>query len=193
MQNPHALSDSDLLARMPELVRAERAAMADVVIHLIEIDLRRLYLEQACSSLYSYCKDRLGYSEDEALKRVRVAHLCERVPQALEELKSGQIHLTGLFVLSPHVTAENAETLLVGARGKSRREIEELVASVFPQPDVPDRIEAVPERERLVIAEAKALDAVTEQQRGRIARRVAGLPQPRSTSRNRARDLAQLV
>jgi hypothetical protein len=65
------ISDLELLALMPDLVRTERGSVADVIEHLVEIDRRRLYLGQACSSLTCYCIERLGYSEDEASKRVR--------------------------------------------------------------------------------------------------------------------------
>lgn len=88
------------------------------------------------SSLYRYCIDRLGYAEDAALKRHRVAKLALRVPQVLEELRAGTMNLTGLFVLSKHLTEENAGMLLGQARGKSRREVEELIAHWFPRPDV---------------------------------------------------------
>src|SRR5262245_18834152 len=98
------LSDTDLLTRLPKLVLVERQAMADVIEHLVEVERRRLYLEQACSSLYKYCEERLGYSEDEAAKRGRVAHLALRFPRALEELRSGAIHLPGLLPVSSHVT-----------------------------------------------------------------------------------------
>src|SRR5215208_7661681 len=91
------LSNSELLSRLPPLVFAERAASADVVEHLVEVERRRLYLEQACSSLGTYCQERLKYAEDPALKRARVAKLALRFPRALEELRSGAIHLTGLF------------------------------------------------------------------------------------------------
>ena len=64
MASLSSVSDSDLLARMPGLVLAERAAVAEVIEHLMEIDRRRLYLDQACSSLQRYCMERLGYSED---------------------------------------------------------------------------------------------------------------------------------
>ena len=64
-----------LLERMPALVRRERTAAAMVIAHLVELDRRKLYLDEACSSLYRYCMERLGYSEDEALRRVRVARL----------------------------------------------------------------------------------------------------------------------
>jgi hypothetical protein len=65
------------------------------------------------------------------------------LPQALEELRAGTIHLTGLFLLSTHLTEQNAGALLAEARGKSRRQIEELIALRFPRPDVPPRIEPV--------------------------------------------------
>jgi hypothetical protein len=118
MPKPSLLSDADLLNRMPPLVLAERTAMADVLEHLVEIDRRRLYLEQACGSLNSYC-ERLGYSEDAAFKRVRVARVAHSVPRVLDELRNGAIHLTGLFVLAPHLTEENADALFAEARGKS--------------------------------------------------------------------------
>jgi hypothetical protein len=78
MQRVSSLSDGELLELMPKLVLAERARSADVVEHLIEIDRRRLFLDQACSSLSSYCIERLKYSEDEAGKRVTAARICGR-------------------------------------------------------------------------------------------------------------------
>src|SRR5262245_54692378 len=130
MKSMKALSsvpDSDLLGRMPALVLAERAAVAEVIEHLMEIDKRRLYLGQACSSLHAYCM-RLGYSEEGASKRVRVARLAEEVPRVLEELRAGTVHLTALYLLAKHMTEENCEALLAEVRGKSRREVELVIA-----------------------------------------------------------------
>ena len=102
---------------------------------------RRLYLDQACSSLYAYCRERLGYSEDAALKRARVARLVLRLPRVLAELRGGAIHLTGLFLLDRYLNEENADGLLAEARGTSRRELEKILAIRFPRPDVPSTIE----------------------------------------------------
>jgi len=135
------LSDGDLLTRLPELVLVEREAMADVIEHLVEVERRRLYLEQACSSLFTYCRDRLNYREDSAIKRARVAKLALKFPRALEELRSGAIHLTGLLLLSSHLTEENAEVLFAEARGKSRSELERLLAGRFPQPDMAPKVQ----------------------------------------------------
>ena len=136
MANLVHLSDADLLSRMPALVLTEHGAVADVVEYLVEIDRRQLYLEQACPSLYAFCHERLGYSEDAALKRIRVARLAAQLPRVLDELRSGAIQLTGLLLLAPRLNEDNAEALLCEARGKSRSKLEQIVARWFPRPDV---------------------------------------------------------
>ena len=141
MPNLTLLSDADLLSRMPALVLIEHGAVADVVEHLVELDRRQLYLEQACPSLYAYCFERLGYSEDAALKRIRVARLAAQLPRVLDELRSGAIQLTGLLLLAPRLTEDNAEALLTEARGKSRRKLEQILARWFPRPDVPPSVQ----------------------------------------------------
>ena len=70
-----------------------------------------------------------------------MAKLAVRLPQVLDELRAGTMHLTGLFLLAGHLTEDNASALLAEARGMSRRNIEELIARRFPRPDVPASIE----------------------------------------------------
>jgi hypothetical protein len=101
MASLSSISDAELLAQVPVLLTRERAATAELIAYLAEIHRRRLYLEQACSSLRSFCVERLGYSEDEAAKRVRVAHLARQLPSVLDELRRGAIHLTACFYSRP--------------------------------------------------------------------------------------------
>src|SRR5512135_572879 len=138
--------DAELLALVPRLVANERGCLADLLEHLIELDRRQLYADAACSSLSGYCIERLGFAEDEAFKRVRVARLASRFPRVLDELRTGAIHLTGLFLLSPYLTDENHAALLDEARGKTKRQVEALIARHFPKPDVPDRVALAPEQ-----------------------------------------------
>jgi hypothetical protein len=60
-------------------------------------------------------------------------------------VRSGAIHLTGLRLLLPHLTAENHRDVLGRAAGKSKREIEELIACLCPQPPVPTIVRKLPE------------------------------------------------
>jgi Holliday junction resolvasome RuvABC DNA-binding subunit len=130
------LSDPELLAHLPGIRAREQQATAEVIACLAEIDRRRLYLSQACSSLHTFCLLRLGYSENEAQKRIQVARLYQRLPRVLSELESGGIHLTGLFLLASYLTEQNADALLAEARGRTRREIEAILVRWFPRSDV---------------------------------------------------------
>src|SRR3954470_3224404 len=78
--------------------------------------------------------------------RIFVARAARRLPQILAALGSGRVHLAGLRLLVPHLTEENCDQVLAEAAGKSKREIEELVARLAPQPSVPDVIRKLPAR-----------------------------------------------
>ncbi len=119
---------------------------AELLVHLGEIDERKLYLDRAFSSMFAFCVGELGFSEDAAYNRIGVARAARRLPVILEAVRSGQVHLTGLRLLAPRLTTDNQGKVLAEAAGKSKREIEELVARLWPQPAVPTVVRKLPER-----------------------------------------------
>src|SRR5216684_6525187 len=140
-----SLSASELLSATQELVRKSRGFEVELLVHLGEIDERRLYLDRAFSSMFAFCVGELGFSEDAAYNRINVARAARRLPVILEVVRSGQVHLTGLRLLAPHLTNENQCKVLAEAAGKSKREIEELVARLSPQPPVPTVVRKLPD------------------------------------------------
>ena len=52
--------------------------------------------------------------------------------------------LTSVKLVAPHLTLENQETVLDRAKGRTVRQIEELVAEIAPRPDVPSSVRKVP-------------------------------------------------
>jgi len=141
-----SLSSSDLRSATQELVRRSHGVEAALLVHLGEIDERKLYLDWAFSSMFAFCVGELGFSEDVACNRIDIARAARRMPVILEALRSGQVHLAGLRLLAPHLTTENQDRVLAEAAGKSKREIEELVARLWPQPPVPTVVRKVPGR-----------------------------------------------
>jgi hypothetical protein len=140
-----ALSDRDLLARLDALADQEREATVQLVAHLAALDDRpALYAAQGYGSLFSYCTQALRLSEDAACNRIEAARTCRRFPGILERLASGSLSLTSLRLLGRHLTAENHEAVLARAKGRSRREIEMLVAELAPRPDVPASVRKLP-------------------------------------------------
>lgn len=138
-----ALSGSDLLARTRELAHESCAVEAELLVHLGEVDERKLYLECAFPSMFAFCVSELGFSEDAAYYRIHVARAGRRMPAIVEAIRTGKTHLAGVRMLAPHLTPQNHLELLAEAAGKSKRQIEEIVARVAPQPPVPTSIRQV--------------------------------------------------
>ncbi len=130
------LSDAELVARVKSLVARERDATAHLVAHLAELDTRDVHLREGYESLYVYCRDALGLSEGESYNRIEVARAARRFPAILEMLAAGAVNLTAARLLAPHLTPANHREVLDSARGKKKREIEEIVARLSPRPDV---------------------------------------------------------
>src|SRR5712691_9821530 len=121
------LSDHDLLARIGVL------------------DTRpALYAAAGRGSLFTYCTEALRLSEDATCNRIQAARACRDFPVILEALASGAMSLTSVRILRPHLTPENHEAVLARASGRSRREIEALVAELAPRPDVPSSVRKLP-------------------------------------------------
>jgi hypothetical protein len=140
------LSDKELLAEVKRLAEHERAATADLIATLAELDARRLYLGEGCSSLLSYCTHVLHLSEHAAYGRIEAARATRRHPVILDMLAAGLVNLTTVCLLAPHLTVENHVVVLNSARHKSKREVEHLVASLRPQPAVPSVVRKLPVR-----------------------------------------------
>jgi hypothetical protein len=151
------LSDPDLLAGTHELVDHSLCTEADLLVYLSEIDERKLYADRAFPSMFAFCVGELRFSEDAAYSRILVARAARRLPAMIEAMRSGQVHLTGLRLLAPHLTVENHYEVLAQAAGKTKRQIEELVARLAPQPAVAPTIRKLPEQPAPVPAEPLAL------------------------------------
>ena len=138
------LSNDELLSRVKMLAAQERAATAELVAHLAELDARKLYLPAGYTSMFVYCRDALLLSEDAAYNRIEVARAARRFPAILPLLSEGAVTLTTIRLLNPHLTEDNHGAVLESARGKRTKEVQELVAALAPRPDAPTVIRKVP-------------------------------------------------
>ena len=130
------LSDPDLLRSLHAAVARERYTTADLLAHLAEVDARKLYLPVAYPSMFAYCVGELRLAEDAAYKRIQAARVARQFPVIFTLLADGRLHLTGVGLLAPHLTAANAGELLAAATGKTKAEIERLLAERFPRTDL---------------------------------------------------------
>lgn len=138
------LSDQELLQQVRHLAERERGATVSLIVHLAELDTRRLYLQEGYSSTFAYCMLALHMSEYAAYARIEAARVSNKFPIILEMLEDGSVNLTTVGILAPHLTQENHKELLKEARHKNKRQIEEIRARLHPQPPVPSSIRRLP-------------------------------------------------
>jgi hypothetical protein len=138
------LPDDDLVARVKDLAAAARDATALLVAHLAELATRDLHLRAGYGSLFVYCRDALALSEHDAYNRIEAARAARRFPRILDMLAEGAINLTTVRLLSPHLTPENHRDVLESASGKTKSQVEAIVAGLWPQPDVPPSLRKLP-------------------------------------------------
>src|SRR5438128_2365054 len=147
-----ALSDQDLLTRLSALAGKERETMAELLAHLATLDERpNVYAAQGYGSLYAYCTQALRFSEDAACNRIESARVCRRFPVVLDLLASGEMSLTSVRLIRRHLTPENHAAVLAQAKGRTREEIEILVATLAPQRDARSLVRKLPTAEVLTV------------------------------------------
>jgi hypothetical protein len=138
------LSDDELVTRVKDLVAGERGRMVEVVAHLAELDTRDVHFRAGHGSLFAYCRDVLGLSEQEAYNRITVARAARRYPVVLQLLEDGSLNVTAARLLVPHLTPENHMGVLEKARWKTKAQVEELAAALWPRPDAPSFVRKLP-------------------------------------------------
>ena len=139
------LSDEALLAVVRRLAGDERRATAQLIASLAELDARRLYLGQGCSSLFTYCTQVLHLSEHAAYGRIEAARAARQFPLILDMLSEGALTLTAIGLLARHLTPQNHVGVLNSARHRRKTEVEEVVARLHPQRDVVTIVRKLPD------------------------------------------------
>ena len=126
-----------VLANLKQLVVRDRSTTAEMLAHIAIVEERRLYAAEGYDSAFAYCVSALRMSEDIAWKRIRVARATRRHPTILSAIAEGRLHVSGVFLLARWLKRPGGAELLTAAEGKTKAEIEALIAERFPQPDVP--------------------------------------------------------
>src|SRR6267143_87546 len=137
------LSDAVLLRDLAALVVQDRLTTATLLAHIAEVDARRLFVPAGYPSMHAYCVEELRLSEDAASKRIQAARAARRFPALFTALAEGNLHLTGVCIVAPHLTPENADELIQAATRRRKSEIEDLLVRRFSIPELPARVRAV--------------------------------------------------
>lgn len=106
----HHLSDEALDQSLQSWVKKEKEALKEVLLHIAEVDKRRLYLRLAYPSLFVYLTERLGYEGGSAQRRLDAARLSLEVPALIEKVDRGEVTLSQVAFLQKSLRARAQKT-----------------------------------------------------------------------------------
>lgn len=86
------LSDPVLDRELNAAVVQNRGATALLLSYLAEFDARRRYAPAGFPSMFAFCVEKLGFSEDEAGRRIQAARVAKKLPGIFEALAQGRLH-----------------------------------------------------------------------------------------------------
>ncbi len=151
--NLKKLSDKMLIEKVDLLVRQERELLTVVLHHLAEVNARRLFSSLGYKSLFEYASKRLGYSEDQAYRRIAAMKLLVELPEIEPKIESGDLNLTHLGMAQTHfgdASSEEKLKILEDLEGTSAREAKEIVApqkakeiKISVSPEVLEKLETL--------------------------------------------------
>ncbi len=119
------LTDKTLLKDTKNLVLHERRVSVEILHHLKEIDVRKLYADLKWSSLFDYCVRELGYSESSAQRRIVAARLMGEMPEVGPKIETGALTLTNISQVQKFFKdPEKKREVLQEVEGLSKKECE---------------------------------------------------------------------
>lgn len=87
------LDDQELNFKIKDLAAQERKLNAVVLLHIAEVDRRKLYLRMAYPSLFEYLTQEVGYSAGSAQRRIDSARLLNVVPEIPAKIEQGTLSM----------------------------------------------------------------------------------------------------
>lgn len=90
------LTDKTLLQDTKLLAQQYRTITASFLLHIKEIEQRKLYTELGYTSLFTYIVQELGFSESSASRRITAMKMVKEIPELEKKIETGELTLSNL-------------------------------------------------------------------------------------------------
>ncbi|WP_413944677.1 HNH endonuclease [Bdellovibrio sp. HCB-162] len=134
--NIRYLSDENLEQNLKSLVQKEREILSDILLHIAEVDRRKLYLSKAYPSLFDYLTKYFGYSAGSAQRRIDAARLFRDIPEVAESLESGGLNLSQVSLLQKALRQTQKEAHMVVPVETKKEILNELIGKSYQDSEV---------------------------------------------------------
>ena len=108
--NLKQLKEKELILSLNNAVRVEKKAITDVLLHLQEMQERRVFCDYGYDSLFTFLVREKLYSESEANIRVSAMRLMKRAPEIKKKIEKNDVSLSNAATLNRFLNEEEKGT-----------------------------------------------------------------------------------
>ena len=140
------LSNDKLIEDLKAFRAQERGVVTNILKYLLEVESRGLHLQRR-PSIYEFCMEELGYSEDEAYIRVQAMRCLKAIPAIEEKIEAGKLSLSVVAKaqtvfrrqakLKKALSVQQKNAVIDSLLNVSVRQAEKKLAAAFPESDLP--------------------------------------------------------
>ena len=130
---PHHFSDDQLLESLSERFAIERDNSHHILLHLKEIQMRRLHAKRGFSNMFSMLIKHFRQSETSANQHLKALALMLEVPVVEERLVSGDLNLSTLAMAQRQIKREEKLTGKKVAQAKKAEIVESITNKTMAQ------------------------------------------------------------
>lgn len=124
-----SLTNETLTEKLRDLSKRDLRLTAEIVSHIHEFMIRRLFLDHGSTSIFGYLTDQLGYPRATAQNRIDAARLLDAVPEVKEDLANGKINLGQITLISMGVRQVEKENPGTKVSNDQKRHLVEKLAN----------------------------------------------------------------
>ncbi|WP_413578473.1 HNH endonuclease [Bdellovibrio sp. HCB290] len=114
----HTLSDFEVESRLKHLARKERELLHLVLVHIKEVETRKIFLQRGHATMYDYLTKELSYSGSAAMRRLEASRILRDVPMVAAKIHQGTLNLAQLSELSRAIKEKRKEGVEVSVQQK---------------------------------------------------------------------------
>ena len=129
-------SDQELIQNLNLCALNEKKYLALFIAYLAEVRKRELHFKLGYKSLMEYCQEVLKLDQGQVWVRSQTAGMALDYPLVLELIAQGELTLTSASLIAPVINQDNADEIFERCRGKSKREVEEVLVCYQPKAEL---------------------------------------------------------
>lgn len=140
------LTDQQLILDLKNCAQQERQLLTQVLYHLKEFEVRKLYSALGYTSLYDYACNELKYSTDQAYRRIQAMRLLKELPEISNKIDAGSLSLSNIsqvqrfFKETKTINKEEKILVLEKIENKSVRDVEKELLQLAPVKPLPQEL-----------------------------------------------------